>query len=261
VHGVYVGANYSTFSNYVVGADESEGSLDSIDTILGRLLCNTGLVDRVDIEVSIPVANVSQGEKSNTGLGNVDAAIKYRLLNESDGRPVSLSVYAGAGTGAAHRDSRGDMHNLGEGTTDVFAGLGVGRLGIWSQGQWWARFNIQYRYRLALQTVDGQKIPADDIVDSFDAGLQVHPLFGLAVSAHGFYRLGGYDIGEWPSDLDSDNKWAALDAGSLLAGGKLLVYATDFNTISLSMLRTVWAKNNPTDTLVVSAGATIYFAP
>ena len=203
----------------------------------------------------------TEDDNTNTGLGTVEMALKYRAVSEGSGSPVSVSVYAGAATGAGHADSRGDMYNLGDGATSVVGGLGVGKLGFWSKGTWWAKANVQYHYRLALQTLDGQKVPADDIADDLEVGLQVHPRVGLAAGAHGFYRFGGYDIGSWPSELDSDLKWASLDAGALLAGGKALIYATDYTSVDIGVFKTVWAKNNPTDNLVASIGASVYFVP
>jgi len=256
-----LGANYGTFSNYLVGSDGSDNAVDDITTLGGGLFYSTGLKDGIDVELKLPFSQVSQDDNTNTGLGTVEMALKYRAVSEGSGSPVSVSVYAGAATGAGHADSRGDMYNLGDGATSVVGGLGVGKLGFWSKGTWWAKANVQYHYRLALQTLDGQKVPADDIADDLEVGLQVHPRVGLAAGAHGFYRFGGYDIGSWPSELDSDLKWASLDAGALLAGGKALIYATDYTTVDIGVFKTVWAKNNPTDNLVASIGASVYFVP
>ena len=56
------------------------------------------------------------------------------------------------------------------------------------------------------------------------------------------------------ADFSTENVWSSLEAAQIQAGGKLGVYSEWGSTFSVAVLRTVYAVNNPSDTLIITMG-------
>lgn len=274
-HNVFVGADYYRYSKLDPGEGEAR-DLPSPLTAAGLTLDWTlGLREGVEAEIKIPYESVrADNEESSgctsgpagwcsptAGLGDVGANVKVRLVNELYGSPVSVAANAGFRSGEAYAKTRGRLTTLGDGQTDVGGGLSVGRTDVLGPG--WYRVSAAggYWYRFSNSELEGEKVPADEVAGSVSLLIAPHPSFALGPAAHGFWRLGGQDIDEVGAD---DFAWpdlsASLAAAQVQVGLKLGLFAQKGGpTFSLTVLRTAYAKNNPADTLVLSAGLGWFF--
>lgn len=250
----YVGASHQSFGTL----SDGQGNKIELPTPVNEaglvMIGSMGLHERIGLDLVIPIKHVYAKEfDSTTSLGHVQLTGKFRLLDEGSGSPLTISALTTVQSGFAHAANRGRLTNAGDGTTDLMAGLSLGRSGQCQQGPWWVHATSQYLFHLPYENGEAGKIPSDDILVDFEAALAVHPSIGLAVATNGFFRTGGQDF---PAvNLSNvENQWAALDADQVLAGGKAFIFLPKNRSIVLGALRTIYAKNNPTDTLIVLAG-------
>jgi hypothetical protein len=258
VWSLYGGASQQSFSNYV-GGSNNESSLSSpVSETSAQVFASLGLYDGMGMEIDVPLKYVaSKLDETTLALGNVRIQQKFRLANEDNGSPVTVSLLAGLRTGAAHAESRGRLTNAGDGTTDVGGGLSFGKYSLGSKGPWWFSGSAQYWWRYPHDNMRDVKVPGDDLTFDAEAVVSVHERVGLGLVIDGFHRTSGADIGE-NAQYDI-NKWAALQATNVYAGGKAFVFLPENQTLVLGLLTTAYARNNPTDTLMVSAGYSFYF--
>ena len=259
VWSVYGGASYETFQHYVGGEGAKESKLNAPVSAMSMELCPSfGVGGGFGVDVDVPIRVVSaQGQESTAGLGTVTVLPKYVVITENEGSPVTVSVHAGLRTGAAHRSTRDRLTNIGDGSTDLGGGLSMGRYSFWSKGPWWVSASVNYWWRIPSQTIAGEKIPSDDISYSGELVMSVHERVGLGLAWGGIHRLGGLDIGA--NAQVGQDRWAALAASNLGVGAKAFIFLPKNQTAVLGVMRTVMAKNNPTDNLTVSVGYSLYF--
>ena len=83
---------------------------ESIDASIGTLEINFGGFHNTQLSASIPVSTAQQGTKTDYGLGDIELAVKYRFLPETNGRPQvsfypAVTIASGnpnTGLGAGH---------------------------------------------------------------------------------------------------------------------------------------------------------------
>jgi hypothetical protein len=254
----YGGLSYGAFSTIADASDAEAMGLSKSVVEMGLTgLASIGFEGGLDVEVLIPLGYHSYGDDSTMGLYSPGVVVKKRLLQEGLKGPVTLSVLAGLRSGAAHVDGRSSMTNLGEGTNDVSAGLALGR---WLPiGVGFGSFEANTVYYKRLPIGADRDYPKDDLTFHAEVGYSFHPSFGLAAVVDGFDRMGGLEFGS--TGGEGDDKWAALDATQVKAGGGVDLYLGLASTLLFRVLRTVYAKNNPSDNLVFVIGFNLFRPP
>ena len=222
-----------------------------------KIFYRTGLGDRTDVAFSVPFVQSFATEpttnpmlSSTTGIGLVEGRVRQRLGKIGD---VGVAAATGVRTGAAHWDTRGRITNLGEGSTDLMAALYLGGTGPVAGRFHTTSMDVRYFYRLPLQQSDSLgRIPGDEVHLSSVSTFAVTPQLGLGLSADGFWRLWGEELDLSRLGQYGDDRWAALRASQLKLGGRAVVYPGERRPyLQLSVMRAVWAKNNPVDTTQV----------
>lgn len=265
---VFLGVNTFRYADF----DDGTGSFRTLGdgvTATGAVgVLTTGLSDGIEAEFVVPYERVRVNDRASdscaaqpkdfcrptAGLGDLSATVKFRLLNEAWRSPVTVSTALGARSGELYSEHRSRLTTLGDGQTDVGAGLSLGRsdrlgsrgwyrLGAW--GWYWYRFPH-------AGTTWSNKVPADEVQYSAEATISLHPKFGFGPAVYGFHRLGGVDLVD--TDFGSENVWSTLHAAQIQVGGKVGLYTESNRSYALAVTKTVWARNNPIDTLVITAG-------
>lgn len=271
-HNVYVGLHSYRYGEYASVSGEQALGTDVIATgITG--VWTTGLANDLEMELQVPLETARVGDPSaaacssaatprgwcapTAGLGDLALLVKGRLVDEVFTGPMTVSLVGGVRTGEAYARRRGRLTTLGDGQTDLGLGLSVGRTDVLGRG--WYRMHATggYWYRLPHVT-EPSKVPADELRYDVSAVLAVHPYISIGPAVFGFRRLGGVDIAA--ADFRDPNAFSSLDASQVQVGGKLGVHPPGGRgTVSLGVLRTVAAENNPVDTLAISLGVGFFF--
>lgn len=267
---LYLGADYYQYSLFNPGSGEARDVPSPITASALTGVWTAGLRPGLELELKLPLeraraqdqdgclaaAPVEGWCRTSSGVGDVGAQIKLRALDELYGSPVTVSVSGGMRSGELYADHRQRLTTLGDGHTDLGGGLSMGRTDVLGSGWYRASLDLWYWYRLP---VEGAELH-DEISGSFAALVAIWPGFALGPAAHGFWRLGGDDVSE--ADFSNPDLWATLAARQVQAGAKLGIFGVSgAPTLSLTLLRTVYAQNNPTDAFVVSAGLGWFFRP
>ena len=234
-----------------------------------------GLMDGMEVELAVPWTRVNHLDpaagpcesevlpsdfcSSSASLAPLQFTVKGRLLDEGALQPVSLSVAALLRVGNTTAQYRDRITSTGDGQTDMGLSASLGRTGgVGSSG--WYRLSVgaAYLYRTPLADTGGQKVPADQV--EFTVGGLVAPIarVGIGPVVTGFHRLGGLGLSEL--EAGDPNGFPALAASQAKVGGELAVRGENEITLSVSALTTVWARNNPADTRVLSVGLGWYQA-
>lgn len=271
-HNVYVGGTYSQFRNIGrPGADPARlgTGLNSAE-LVG--VWTGGVVDGLDVEFVLPFKRAWAGEvrvpfcvqgrpddwcAPTGGLANVGVHLRLRLLDERAFRPVSVSGRLGLRSGASYADRRGRLTTLGDGQTDLGAGIAIGRTD--TVGKAWYRVSAaaDYWLRFKLAEVDGRRMPGDEVAAGIDAMGSPVPWVGIGASASGFHRLWGVSLGE--ITLGDRDAWISLAATHVRFGPKLAFYTSNNWTFFSTVQFTAYARNTPSDMTLVSAGIGKYF--
>ena len=267
-HDLRVGVEYGGYRTLA----ERNGETLSVGTPVRAVevfgIYRVGLIEDLDVELVLPYETVwvqrsaypiCRGDRPegwcdlSHGVGDISATVRYRLLDETQYRPVSFTALLMAQTGAAYAGQRGRLSRLGDGQTDLGIGFVLGRTGASETGRWYRVFaDVGYFYRFGVGQIDGKKAPADEL--RFGADLQAAPArwFGVGAQIRGFNRLGGIDLFE--TELGTDNAWVALDALHVQAGPKISLYTDNGWAMYTSFLFTAVAINSPKDLASISFG-------
>lgn len=264
---VYVGLNAYRYGRFNDGETNDRVLGSSLSSIGATAVLTRGLARGVEVEVRLPYervrANAPESEMCTTeamrddwceaseGIGDIVAIGKFRLLDENNLRPLSISLAGVFRTGETYSEKRGRLTNLGDGQTDVGLMASVGRSGTLGQGWYQAGLTGAYLYRFAHSN-DGMKIPADEVDVDLTALLAPKGWFSIGPAASGFFKLGGVNVME--ADMTTLDGFSSLRASQIKVGGKLAVYSEDGITLSVGAYRAVWARNNPIDTTAISVG-------
>lgn len=258
---VYLGSSYVRYDSYDLGGarsvDLGGGGTVATHTVF---VATAGLLPGVEAELRLPYETARVVDPSigvcadkpadfcapSRGLGDLEAALKVRVVDEFYRSPVSVGLMLAGRSGEAYAHQRGRLTNLGDGQTAVGGGLSLGRSATLGGG-WYAVSGTGW-YWHRLESGVGL---ADELAYNADLSWSPRGRFGVGLAGSGFQRFGGRDLGK--VDLNQPDAFASLDAAALQAGGKIAIFSGD-HSLHVSVLRTVRARNNPTDTWVLSLG-------
>lgn len=268
---LYVGVDTFRFTTFMDGLTDPIRLGTEIVATSATAIVSRGLVNGIELEARLPYRRVRatdpEGEfcqggpradfcQRSQGIADVAGLVTFRLLDEAALRPLSISLTAAFRSGEAYSEQRGRLTKLGDGQTDVGGGLSLGRTGSLGKDGWYQVSGTgAYFYRFP-HDFGPPKVPADEV--SGDVELTVAPRrwISLGAVAAAFYKLDGTRVTAAP--LDTLDGFAGLAGSQVKVGGKLGIHTEDNVTVSASVLRTVFAKANPLDTLVLSAGVGVF---
>ncbi|MBX2797060.1 MAG: hypothetical protein KTR31_05315 [Myxococcales bacterium] len=270
-HNVYVGTDYFRYASFR-GDDGEVAMRTRITSAGGTAVWTFGMAYGLEGELDARYESVRVRDPADAfctmldvpddwcapthGLGDVGARLKWRFLDEAFGAPFSASVHLGFRSGEAYANRRGRLTTLGDGSTDLGGGLSVGRAGTLGASGWYQMsIDATYFYRFANQNADIGRVPTDEVNTEASLLVSLRPSVGIGPTVAGFWRVSGRALRPEEADFFDPDYWGSLQAAQLKVGGKLGVYSIDNGpTISVSVLQTVWARNNPADTLSLSLG-------
>ncbi|TNE89636.1 MAG: hypothetical protein EP330_10740 [Deltaproteobacteria bacterium] len=263
----YVGASYTRWRHFA-GGDGSFGDVVELPAAVTRsdlqVGITYGLLPGAEVEVSggvgwsgignedAPVCSFEGACDSTLGLTPITARTKLRLTDELRGAPLTAAVGGELRFGDFTRDTRMRITALGDGQTDLAAFASVGRqgaLGSWSYATY---VELLGRHRLLSTEIDGQKVPADELGSSGEFLVYPTPNASVGVAYDVLHALGGLDFSE--DRLDDPDRFTSLSVSSVKAGGKLAIRSVANTTVNLSVLGTVYGRNNPADFFTVGFG-------
>lgn len=264
----YVGANYQRFAKLAPSTGSYGGGLIDVDEGVenagAQLILGFGLRERLDAEVDLPwqdaQANRTDGavctsfglEACDTtkGIGVVTLRGKGQLLDELTGAPLSLSVGPELRFGQLTAPTRARITNLGEGTTDVGLTVAAGRAG--ALGNAYASGYVSFGARYRFPNVDD--VPGSEVYGDGEF-LVGGTWWTVGPTVLFLDRPEGVDVET--IDLADVDRFGALHVVNVRAGGKVILRADRAVSFALSAYGTVYAVNNPSDTLLLSAGVSV----
>ena len=268
LHNLYFGTFYESFRCFTYADAPSEdcrGEAASVASPVRRVgmkgFYRTGLGRRVDVAVSVPLVRASSDADdppyaTTTGVGNAQARLRANLGAVG---PVDMGAGVGFESGAFHRTTRGRITNIGDGVDSLLGTVYAGSTGLLGRGFYTASADVAYAYRFEQALGSTGRIPADEVRFSSVFLYGLSDRFGVGASVDGQYRLWGEDLdfGELFSSYgtsDDSLRWTSLDASQVKAGARVAMYPVGrLPYIQVSALRSVWAANNPVDTMFFEA--------
>lgn len=273
-HNVYVGFDHFRYETY-------RGSTSTQRTVASPIAATAvggswtiGLANDLEFEVRAPIEFVRVTDPNAEGcitdrpedfcetslnVGDLYGAVKWRFVDELYRSPVSMALVMSMRSGEFYAPERGRLTSLGDGTTDIGLGLSIGKTASVGRGWYTASADVRYHYRFPnTGGFFGEKVPTDELEFSAEGLWAFHPRFAVGPAVFGFTRMGGADFDD--IDFFDEDGFASLAGTQLKAGAKLAIFGTDGGpTVSFTVARTFYARNNPTDTLSVSAGIGWFF--
>jgi len=271
---LYVGGDIQRLDSLAIQTAEGRDVVDvgeGLSTFGVRGIVSVGITPRLELEGVLPwyriQANRPDAEicevlglgacRTTTTVGVIELRGKVLLLDELFGAPLSLSVGPEIRIGHFTLGTRERLTNAGEGGLDTGGFVSVGRTGSIGEGVYWSGFlDVTGRYRFpntrtypgftGSNAVPGPELSANADLVNGNRRVVAGPVVSM------LWRIGGLDWDEL--DLTDRDRFAALRVFTLRAGATAIVRGTKSVSASLSVLRTVYAQNNPSDVLAVSAG-------
>jgi len=260
---LYTGTEARRFSELAGGSgsfarDELIPVDEGVSTFGVKAILTYGLLANTEIDVQVPWYDVHANREDGAictavglgacqttrGLGVIAGHVRYNVLNELYGPPLSLTLGAEFRHGDLTSDTRQRITNLGEGTFDLGPVLSVGRSGgLGAKGYWYTLLDAGWRYRFPLTHADGRAVPGSEIYGEFDWLAVPGGRLGFGPFATLFWRPEGVDFAD--ADLADVDRFGALRVMATQAGGKVTLRSGRKVTFSASASRTVYAKNNP----------------
>lgn len=267
---VYAGAEYQRISRLANSLGSGSEQVIDVDEGLEKsgatVVLSYGLRDRIEVELQAPYTVVSANRtdgplcstlglaacKTTQGLGIVTARVKGLVADELLGAPLSLAVAAELRLGQATAATRARVTNLGEGTTDLGGMVEAGRSGGLGAGYWSSYLEVGGRYRFPNTDTGGQPVPGSELHAELEwlGGAQAWWALGPAASL--LWRPAGVDIEAL--DAGDPDRFASLRVFNLRAGGKLILRSSARTSLALAAFGTAYARNNPADQVLVTAG-------
>lgn len=273
-HSVYAGGDWSRWTTYAADGDagrELEGGV-SRSSFLG--VWSVGIREGVELELRVPYHTVRVDSldapicgvgpemcATSKGVGRIGGTAKFRLVDEVFRPPLSVALVVGVETGEHTARYRGRITNLGEGQSDVLAGISAGRTAsVGSSGGWYrAHLTLLYALRAGLEGTGFSALPGDELRGEAAAMVSPAGRIGLGLTVGGYQRLGGKELAD--ISPGEPNAWAELAAAQYRAGAKLMVQGQgQLPSLTMGLARAVFAQNNPSDELFVSFGLGWYFS-
>ncbi len=270
----YAGASETTWSSF--SGSESSWASDPVSiqsrvfTTLAGATVEYGVSSRGSVELRgaggwAQVADTAAPTCSAMGAGScdttfsgqaVDLRFKVRILDEIGLSPVTLSGSPVVRIGALGRDSRGRFTAIGDGRSDVGVQLSAGRMGLVGPVLVAGHVAGRYSHRFSGEPEADAALPRHELagVGELDVSLRRGLTLGLCVDA--LHRPDGQ---EWDDvDPSQEDRFAALSITDVKGGLKAGVQVRQGLRVWGSGMRTVYARNNPADTLSLGFGVSWY---
>lgn len=273
---IYLGTELQRFGTLATEegsfSDNTQKVDSGITTMGAQAYVSYGLVPRVQLSLGVPwyyvQANRVDGPVCTTfglnactstkGLGIVDLTAQVLIVDEFYGAPLSLAAGAEFRQGEHTAKTRARITNLGEGTSDVGGYLSLGRTGgLGKAGNWsgYAAFGGLYRFP-NTESADGDPVPGSELNSTAEVLFGLNRIVTVGGTAAMLWRPWGVDVSG--VDLADPDRFSSLRVFNLRPGVKLLVRSSDNVVFSASALGTLYAKNNPSDAVTISAGVSAY---
>ncbi|MCB9663718.1 MAG: hypothetical protein H6732_06380 [Alphaproteobacteria bacterium] len=269
---IFVGAEAQRFTQLAVGDGAYQDSVIAVDdgvmTFGAKLIGTLGLARRFEVEADLSYLYTYANEpgpvcellgmgacKTTQGLGPISTRVKWLVVDELAGRPLSMSVGLDLRFGQTTAEHRERVTSLGDGTFALEPRVALGRIGTLPKGWWSIYGDVSARFPLPTDpafTVGGEAAPGIELVSTVENLWTPVPVVSLGPSVSMLYRPQGVDFLE--TDFTEKDRFTALRIFVLEAGAKLLVRNDTGITGVLSVFHTVYAVNNPQDVLKVSVG-------
>lgn len=266
---LYAGAEAQRIGRLALSEGSYADSVVDVDAGLSKagvvLDATAGLLPRFEASAQVPWYRVTAHEtdgatctalglgacRTTEGLGIVVLRGKFLVVDELRPAPLSLALGPEVRVGSHQADVRQRVTNLGEGTNDLGAFVSAGRSGALGAAYATGHLDLIGRYRLPTGTGEDAPIPGPELAvdgEVLFGGAQwlVGPTWNL------LWRPVGADFEA--ADLTDVDRFGSLTVLSARAGGKLIVRGNERLSISLAVLGTAYAVNNPADLVSVSAG-------
>lgn len=273
-HALYVGGDWSRWTSYAADGEagrELEGGV-SRSSFLG--VWSVGIREGVELELRVPYHTVrvdsfdapicgASDEMCTTsqGVGRIGGTVKFRLVDEVFRPPLTVALLVGAESGEHTARYRGRLTNLGEGQSDLLAGLSAGRTASVGAGGGWyrAHLTVLYALRAGLEGTGFSALPGDELRGEAAAMVSPAGRLGLGLTVGGYQRLGGKELDA--ISPGEPNAWAQLATAQVRAGAKFMVQGQGrLPSLTLGLARAVFAQNNPSDELFMSFGLGWFFS-
>ncbi|MBX2798656.1 MAG: hypothetical protein KTR31_13325 [Myxococcales bacterium] len=264
---LYLGLDYFRYQSFRRPGAQMVQMGSGITATGATAVITRGLTRGTEVELRLPFERVRANDpesafctteaprtdwcQATAGLGDLMGIVKIRLMDEADFRPLSVAAGAMIRTGEFYSENRARLTTLGDGQTDIGAMVSIGRTQQWSSAGW-IRASTSAAYWYRLPHANAPKVPADEIAGDLNVLLSPNGSFAIGPTASYFFKLGGEDLD--PALLQSINGFASLRGSQLKAGGKLGLYGKNGLTLSVAAQYSVYAMNNPADTLAISVG-------
>jgi hypothetical protein len=276
---VYLGTEAQRFGQFITEDGNFSSKSDPIDvddgisTLYVKAIASYGITPRSEAEIQVPYGYVSadtrgggvcnllgvqQGRNAcgtSSGLAPLVFRSKLNYLDQTYGPPVSASIGIELRYGIYTAPDRDRLTALGEGTFDTGLTAAIGRSsGLAGGGYYYTFLEAVARYRWPNTTLLDHAAPGSEF--AIDGDFVVVPKkFGFGPTINFFDRPSGVDWDE--TDLTDKDRFAVLRVINGQVGAKFSLAATTRSSLSLSVLRTVYAENNP---LITSVGIGVNFS-
>lgn len=271
---LYVGVESQRVTRLAITVDDQRDVIDVGQGLAAfgvKGIASLGITDRVEVEAGLPWWTVRanrpdepicaalglQACEDVQTVGVITARTKALLLDEYFGAPVSLSLGAELRYGDFTADTRARITNVGEGTTDLGPTLAVGRVGSFGGESFFSTYGeAGWRYRFPTTRAYPDAPEGQLRAPQPETWAQAEFLAGTPWLSVGpaitFLTRAGLDWGEL--DLGDPDRLAALGVTTVRSGGTVVVRNQQNLALSASVLRVIYARNNPTDVLSVNLG-------
>lgn len=275
VASLYVGADgdhYRTLAHSVDGQVQRDQLGDGSSGLGFRAIFSYGLTSRLQFDVNVPWRenHVSRqdseictrlgadGCEATRGIGTIEASMKGVVLDEVNGAPIGLSLAAIVRYGGLTTQHRDRLTAIGDGTTDFGPQVAIGRsTALGAKGSAAGSAQLAWIYRIpnahTYPLLEGdQSVPGSQLEGSAEFLASSNGVVSVGPVVYGHYALAGSDFVDIV--LADKDRFVALRSADLVAGGKLIVTDKAYNSFSLSVTRTVVARNTVSDNTTVAIG-------
>ncbi|MEZ4234764.1 MAG: hypothetical protein R3F59_01085 [Myxococcota bacterium] len=271
---VYLGGEAQRLTRLAITVDGDRQVIDvgeGLSALGIKAIGSVGLTPHVELEATLPFWRVQANRpddelcgalglgacRTTTSVGVLALRGKGLLLDEVYGAPLSFALGAEVRSGDLTSGTRERITNVGEGGLDTGLFASVGRSGALGGGSYAGYVEVLGRYRFPLTRAypdnRGNGIaPGSELQGTADLLLGPGRRFSVGPIVGALWRPWGLDWGEL--DLGDRDRLGALRVLNAQVGATAVVRGPGDLAASLTVLRTVAAVNNPTDTLSISAG-------
>ncbi len=272
---VYLATSYQRFGTLAGDggsfSDDKQPVDSGISTFGVQADVSYGIVPRVQIALGVPWSEVHANRtdgpvctsfglsacERTRGIGVIDVRAQALALDEFYDSAVSLALGAQFRQGSHTSKTRARITNQGEGTSDIGGFAAIGRTGPAGRTGAWSGFvELGGVYRFPNTTLSDEPVPGAEFTGDAELVLGVNRIVSFAGSIGMFWRPFGVDVSE--VDLADPDRFGSLRVMNVRPGLKLLLRSSDHVVFSASALGTLYAKNNPSDAVSVTAGLSVY---